>query len=152
MRFNKTIFFAAITLLSHINANAGNNVVKGKVCSANKEPLQNITVSLLTPDSFFVTGTMTDTKGLYLFDKIERKKYLIHYSSIGYKPAFTTCTVNKDTVDIGYTILEEDRQFLKEVKVTASRYQKTDNGLSLFLDRNLMTWTRMKHPSDFIQS
>lgn len=132
MRLNKTILFAAITLLSHINANADNNVVKGKVCSANKEPLQNITVSLLTPDSSFVTGTMTDIKGHYLFDKIERKKYLIHYSSIGYKPAFTTCTVNKDTVDIGYTILEEDQQFLKEVKVTASRYQKTDNGLSVF--------------------
>ena len=60
--------------------------IHGKVTDLDNQPLAYSTVRLLKTDSAFISGTTTDTLGYYQFTNVQPDKYLLAFSTIGYKP------------------------------------------------------------------
>lgn len=56
----------------------------GTVNDESNQRLSSITLRLLTPDSVFVKGAVTDDNGLFSIQEIKKGKYILIASSIGY--------------------------------------------------------------------
>ncbi|WP_341225639.1 TonB-dependent receptor [uncultured Arcticibacterium sp.] len=95
--------------------------LKDKVSS---EPLPFVNVVLKKAiDSAFVSGTITNDKGLFTLDNVKPADYIIEMTYMGYAkyaaPLFVGA--NSDFIDIGAIFLTENAQQLNEVVVTASQ-------------------------------
>src|SRR5665647_2379878 len=87
---NKLTFILLFSIIS-IQILAQKQPAKGVIFGiivdkASKEPVEFATVVLLTETgNSQITGTTTNVKGKFSFDKIEDGKYKISYSFIGYE-------------------------------------------------------------------
>ncbi|MFA5044816.1 MAG: outer membrane beta-barrel protein [Paludibacter sp.] len=97
--------------------------------SKNGLPIEMANVRLLhSPDSTFVTGCQTDSKGDFMMSKIKSGNYILVISSIGYINFKQTISVlNKDVILKGVQ-LQENVQLLKEVQVTGNAAQMVVKG------------------------
>ena len=79
------IFSAATILLSVVHSlSVSAQSIKGKVIDENDEPLAYANVMLQKADSSYISGTMTDTLGVFvLVPDVEAS--MIHISFIGYE-------------------------------------------------------------------
>ena len=80
------IILRAVTplLLAALSFNASAQSMKGKVVDENNEPLAFANVMLQKADSSYITGTMTDTLGVFVLEP-EAEASMIHISFIGYE-------------------------------------------------------------------
>ena len=62
--------------------------LRGKVVDENNEPLAYANVMLQKADSTYLTGTMTDTLGVFVLEAAPQAT-MVHISFIGYKPYIT---------------------------------------------------------------
>ena len=60
------------------------NILKGIIQDEFNKGVSSVTIRILTMDSAFVNGATTDDKGLFLFNNIEKGKYILAISCIGY--------------------------------------------------------------------
>lgn len=82
--------------------------------------LPYVTVSVLAPaDSALLTGTLTDTLGLFQLRGLQPGDYLLRYSSIGYQTQYTPLLIGeKNTVyNVGKVALEPNAEALDELVV-----------------------------------
>lgn len=88
----KRIIFGIVLLGCMIQGVFAQNLgIKGLVKDArNKEPLEFANVVLQTADSVFITGTTTDGKGNFSFDKVKVGDYLLAISSLGYTTQYVS--------------------------------------------------------------
>ena len=85
-----------------------------------QEPVDFATVTLLnTKDSTFVTGAMSDSKGMFNLQKIAKGRYIIKITYIGYKTVYQSVRIseNRPAVDLGKISLETDNILLAEAVV-----------------------------------
>lgn len=102
----------------------------GTVSSADNQKLEYSTVRLLKTDSTFVSGTITDTLGHYLFENVHPDNYLLAFSTIGYKAKVVPVTVSLNNIEVPLTTLESENVILNEVVVKGSSYvRKADHVL-----------------------
>lgn len=111
--------------------------VSGYIKNANGE--QNIpytiTVRLLQMDSTFVSGTLTDSTGLYRFDKIHPEKYLIAFSSIGYLSKVVPVEIPaKDTI-LPTVTLENNHVMLEEIVVKGNYFIRKEDHVLILPDK-----------------
>lgn len=84
-RTNLIILSAVILLLlTALSINVSAQSIKGKVVDENNEPLAYANVMLQKADSSYISGTMTDTLGVFVLEPDE-KASMIHISFIGYE-------------------------------------------------------------------
>ena len=67
----KTISTLIVIAISSVTAMAQS--ITGKVTDENNTPLDFVNVVLLKADSTYITGTVTDTNGIFLFN--EKRNY-----------------------------------------------------------------------------
>lgn len=104
--------------------------IHGKVTDLDNQPLAYSTVRLLKTDSAFISGTTTDTLGYYQFTNVQPDKYLLAFSTIGYKPQIIPASVSNQDTQLPVITLESDNVILNEVVVKGSSYvRKTDHVL-----------------------
>lgn len=109
--------------------------VSGYVKSADeKQDISYITVRLLQMDSTFVSGTVTDSTGLYRFDKVHPKKYLIAFSSIGYLSKVIPVTI-QNTVVLPAVTLASDQVMLGEIVVKGSYFIRKEDHVLILPDK-----------------
>lgn len=94
--------------------------IKGKIKNKNNINLEFATVSLYNnKDNSLVEGTITNSKGKFLFTDIIEGNYRIEISFIGYKD--TSIVINKTTNNINNNIntiyLKEDAKLLSEINI-----------------------------------
>lgn len=110
--------------------------VKGSIIDAGtSEAVEGATVQLLSvPDSAFVTGAAADGMGAFSFHNVEKKKFIIKISFIGYTTRYVDLNLNEKknrTVDLGYLTLVDDAKMLSEAKVTANAAKVQVSGDSM---------------------
>lgn len=116
------------TMLVKVNASIP---LSGKIIeSASESPLEyaNIVVFSL-PDSVFVTGTTSNEEGIFQLNNMNRGRYLLKISYIGFEEQLTQVDVSSNPIDLGEIRLDESN-VLSEVIITSkiSPFQSGVNG------------------------
>ena len=95
--------------------------IKGRVLQASDlSALEFANVVLQTSDSVFVTGTITDLKGDFVFKNVSSGDYRLIISLIGYETQSIELQGDNRNIDLKEILLEESSVSLGEVTVTAS--------------------------------
>jgi hypothetical protein len=111
--------------------------LKGKVVDkANGQPIPFINVSLLiTSDSSFYKGTITDDSGNFVFNQLPDGNITLNISALGYK-SFTKSmnTRSDENTDAGQLFLEDTSNMLTETVVVANSIKaRSENGKTDYL-------------------
>jgi len=105
--------------------------IKGRVLQASdRVAIEFANVVLQTTDSVFVTGTVTDQRGNFVFKNVTAGDYRLIISLIGYETQRVELAGENKNIDLKEILLEESSTALGEVTVTASAtISKTDRKL-----------------------
>ena len=91
-----------------------------------KDPVEQVTVQLLKTDSTYVTGGISNEKGLFHFNAPENGKYLLKITSVGYKPTIKRIVIADDkNLAMGKVVIGADAIMLKGAVVTAMAQKVT---------------------------
>ena len=123
----KKIIFLALMAVMAMTAMAQNRTITGRlVDKETKEPMVQTTVQLLTADSTFVTGGVTNEKGEFSIAAPKSGAYLLKISSIGYITSVKKLMMEKDNdLAMGTVQMTADAIMLKETQVTAQALKVT---------------------------
>ena len=135
-----------LVCLSCLNLQAQNNRLEGRIVEVQEEktlPMEAVSVSLLTPDSAFVSGCATDGKGKFRLDRLKAGNYILSASFLGYEPLFIAVNNLSGAVDLGDIVMGESSVELANVEVTASNIINQ-------VDRQVIlpTQSAVKHSAD----
>lgn len=110
------LFVSAIALNAQVKISG---VVKDKISA---EPIESAQVKLMTSDSIYVTGAMTDLQGEFLLTDIPSDiKYLIVVSSLGYEDVYKTLEYTNSDLVLPPLLCESSSHQLADVTITASK-------------------------------
>lgn len=116
--FRKSFCLTLMSLLFIVPVFGQQVQLKGKVSTANQEPVAYATVSILQKsDSTLVKVSITDGDGKFSFAEIKAGEYLLRVTSVGYKEYIQEIKQNTDF----QIAMEEDSQVLSEIQVTARK-------------------------------
>lgn len=122
----------AILAQSKFNVN-GSIIEKGT-----NEAIMSATIQLLTlPDSTFSAGTTTDVQGAFNFKNVQKGKYTVKISYIGFQTKYVELDLTakkQKKVDLGYITMNSDAIMLKEAQVTAHASKVAVSGDSLIFN------------------
>lgn len=96
--------------------------IKGRIIDINtKNPVEFATTVLLKVDSTYITGSQTDTTGLFFIaGQFQKQDYLLKASLIGYRTAYIKISNLSASVDLGDIEMTEESKALGEVVVTGN--------------------------------
>lgn len=98
----KQIIMAALFISFSWGIRAQQLQIRGKVIDlSDKSPLEFANITLQTADSAFITGTTTDSKGLFRIEKVKAGDYQVSVSSIGYKTSVISVLGLSQPIDLG---------------------------------------------------
>ena len=84
-----------------------------------KEPVMQTTVQLITMDSAFVAGAVSNERGAFTITAPKNGKYLLRISSIGYIGVLKRLEiVGNKNLNLGIVKMESDAKMLSQVNVT----------------------------------
>lgn len=84
-----------------------------------KEPVMQTTVQLITTDSAFVAGAVSNERGVFTLTAPKNGKYLLRISSIGYIGVLKRLEiVGNKNLNLGTVKMESDAKMLSQVNVT----------------------------------
>ena len=85
-----------------------------------KDPVEQVTIQLLKTDSTYVSGAISNEKGLFHLNAPANGKYLLKISSVGYKTTVKRIEISDDkNLAMGNVVLGADAIMLKGAVVTA---------------------------------
>lgn len=117
------------TFLSNVLVIHAQSSIKGKVENLEKKPIPYTNVVLYSSvDSSYVSGSITDEKGAFIFENLDAQEYKIEISFLGYTTITELIQLNKTGVPFIFTLLENVSE-LEEVIVEGKRkliVKKTD--------------------------
>ena len=116
----KSILMMLLLLVS-IASFAQERLVSGAIIDRDtKDPVEQVTVQLLKTDSTYVTGAISNEKGLFHLNAPENGKYLLKITSVGYKPTVKRVVIEQDkNLALGNVVVGADAIMLKGAVVTA---------------------------------
>ena len=116
-----------LLLLVSIASFAQECLVSGAIIDRDtKDPVEQVTVQLLKTDSTYVTGAISNEKGLFHLNAPENGKYLLKITSVGYKPTVKRVVIEQDkNLALGNVVVGADAIMLKGAVVTAMAQKVT---------------------------
>lgn len=116
-----------LLLLVSIASFAQERLVSGTIIDRDtKDPVEQVTVQLLKTDSTYVTGAISNEKGLFHLNAPENGKYLLKITSVGYKPTVKCVVIEQDkNLALGNVVVGADAIMLKGAVVTAMAQKVT---------------------------
>ena len=123
----KKIILMMLLLLVSIASFAQERLVSGAIIDRDtKDPVEQVTVQLLKTDSTYVTGAISNEKGLFHLNAPENGKYLLKITSVGYKPTMKRVVLEQDkNLALGNVVVGADAIMLKGAVVTAMAQKVT---------------------------
>ena len=111
--------------------------IKGRVLhTENREAIELANIVLQTPDSVFISGTVTNQTGDFVFNKIATGNYRVVVSSIGYKTQYIDINGDAKNIQLGEILLEDNTVLLDGVTVTASATTNQSDKKIIFPSEN----------------
>lgn len=125
-----SIVLAALSLCTSL---MGANRITGKVIDeSDNRSIEYANISLMTPDSTFLTGVATDSNGNFVLKEVKDGDYLLRISCMGYEHLYLTVRNLKKNLELGEVPLSATGVVLEGVTVTASPViKKTDRQIIL---------------------
>ena len=122
----KSILMMLLLLVS-IASFAQERLVSGAIIDRDtKDPVEQVTVQLLKTDSTYVTGAISNEKGLFHLNAPENGKYLLKITSVGYKPTVKRVVIEQDkNLALGNVVVGADAIMLKGAVATAMAQKVT---------------------------
>lgn len=116
------LFLAGIFYTTGINAKSS---IEGKVLeNKSNNPIELATIRLLQQkDSAYITGALTDEKGIFDFKKIENGKYILEIKYLGYKNLYKNIEIKNKNLLAGDFYMKENVKLLKAVEVKGNAAQ-----------------------------
>ena len=116
-----------LLLLVTMASYAQERLISGAIIDRDtKDPVEQVTVQLLKADSTYVTGGISNEKGLFHFNAPENGKYLLKITSVGYKPTIKRIVIAEDkNLAMGNVVIGADAIMLKGAVVTAMAQKVT---------------------------
>ena len=123
----KKSILTMLLLLVSIASFAQERLVSGAIIDRDtKDPVEQVTVQLLKTDSTYVTGAISNEKGLFQLNAPENGKYLLKITSVGYKPTVKRVVIEQDkNLALGNVVVGADAIMLKGAVVTAMAQKVT---------------------------
>lgn len=121
MYMNKTSIIAFILIFYHINLNAQQITIKGKVIDFDsKKPVEYATIILQTDDSLFIKGTTSGLNGDFILNNLGENNYRIVVHSVGYDTLSIDLFNVFKAIDLGSLMINQKTTLLSEVIVQSS--------------------------------
>ncbi len=122
----KTLIWMVLLLLPVI-AQAQARKVSGRIIDHDtKEAMMQATVQLLTTDSVYITGALTDEQGQFTVEAPSPGKYILRVTSVGYPYTCSPLTVKADKdLAVGDIVLKSDAISLKGATITGQAAKVT---------------------------
>ena len=98
---------------------AQNLQLRGRIVSG-KEPVEFANVILQTKDSAFVSGGITDQRGRFSMNNLQKGNYRLQISGLGYATRQVSLQDFTSTLDLGTISIDSAAVTLKEVTITAT--------------------------------
>jgi len=97
--------------------------ITGTVIDTDGNRVEHATAALLTPDSLFVKGDITDEQGRFTFRSVDPGVYLVEVRNIAYKPYLTEPVTVKEgqILELETVVLSSSVSELDEIQVVAER-------------------------------
>lgn len=128
---NKCILLVTFFLIS-LFAEAQYFNLAGCIVDEQNEPLQGVSIEVLSPDSVSLgKGAVTNNGGFFSF-QLPKGEYLFKCSFLGFEPLYKEFNLEKDS-DIGHVKLKESSTNLDEVVVIANNIRTYGNREEIFL-------------------
>ena len=123
----KKSILTMLLLLVSIASFAQERLISGAIIDRDtKDPVEQVTVQLLKTDSTYVTGAISNEKGLFHLNAPENGKYLLKITSVGYKPTVKRVVIEQDkNLALGNVVVGADAIMLKGAVVTAMAQKVT---------------------------
>lgn len=117
--FQKCVMLLAALVAGAAAVMAAN--ITGTVKDNAGEVLPEASVRILRADSSYVSGTSTSASGKFRFGGINKGRYILEVSYIGYARYYKDITVGNDNLRLGDITMNEEANMLKEISVTGIR-------------------------------
>jgi len=118
--------------------------ITGRLTTANGQPIALANILLQKAgDTAVVQTTVTDSIGVFTFNKAIPGRYILHFNSVGYKqqqlPVFEL--MQNDTKNVGVIVMQEDAAQLQAVVVRAAKplYQQKAEGIVVNVENDILT-------------
>lgn len=130
------LFFILIGLLAYILPAQTQNMLKGSVCEKESEKcLFLTTVRVLTQDSTFVSGGVTDDNGFFEIKDVKTGMYILAITNIGYLGQYVDFEMPEADFTLPRIILKTDVVSLNEVVVKGSTFIRKKDHLLVIPDK-----------------
>ncbi len=117
----KRSILSMLLMLVAIASLAQERLISGKITDRDtKEPVEQVTIQLLKTDSTYVSGSISNERGLFHVNAPANGKYLLKITSVGYKPTVKRIQISEDkNLAMGNVVIGADAIMLKGAVVTA---------------------------------
>ena len=117
----KRSILSMLLMLVAIASLAQERLISGKITDRDtKEPVEQVTIQLLKTDSTYVSGTISNERGLFHVNAPANGKYLLKITSVGYKSTVKRIQISEDkNLAMGNVVIGADAIMLKGAVVTA---------------------------------
>ena len=117
----KRSILSMLLMLVAIASLAQERLISGKITDRDtKDPVEQVTIQLLKTDSTYVSGAISDERGLFHVNAPANGKYLLKITSVGYKPTVKRIQISEDkNLAMGNVVIGADAIMLKGAVVTA---------------------------------
>ena len=123
----KKSILTMLLLLVTMASLAQERLISGAITDRDtKDPVEQVTIQLLKSDSTYVSGAISDERGLFRIAAPQNGKYLLKITSVGYKPTVKRIEIAEDkNLALGKVIIGADAIMLKGAVVTAMAQKVT---------------------------
>lgn len=135
MRFLVLLLLSIIGLCWTIKAQYP---LSGQVLNEGKEKIEYATVRLLKTDSSFVKGVITDSLGAFTIGKVQKGKYRLLVSSVGYCISEVAIDMQDKSQQLPSVILTSDNVVLGEVVVKGNSFIRKEDRVLIIPDKKQM--------------
>ena len=111
------------------------SVLIGKVIDKKNNNVSSATIKILSPDSSFMKGTISDEYGVFLIENLTSGKYILSISCIGFVDQFRNIEMPQADYDLPTIVLKEDNVLLDAVTVTGSSFIRKKDRLLVIPDK-----------------
>ena len=116
----KRFFLVVFLLTAMFTGTSAQGILSGTLTDRDtKEAVEMATVQLLSTDSTFVKGTLSNERGEYTIENVANGRYILRISSVGYPHHYKNIEVKGENIDLGNTVMGADAIMLKGTTVTA---------------------------------
>jgi hypothetical protein len=142
IKFFFLLFSLAIAPLMY-----GQITIKGEIVDESGHPLEFVNILLLTTDSVFVHGVISNEQGSFIFSNITTGNYLLRFTLLGYKDYITT--VSSENIPLNIVMKSSDI-LLEELIVTGERRMLRMQDGNLIVDVQNTTLRTLNNSIDIL--